>query len=242
MTGTIINCLAIIIGGFIGLLIKKGINKSYETGINHALGTGVLIIGINGIISSMFTVNNNGSISGNGELLLIISLVTGTFIGEILHLDDHLNGLSKSIEDKLHMSGFARGFVNSTILFCVGAMAIIGALNDGLTGDSSILIVKSTLDFTSAIILAASLGVGVIFSFIPTLIYQGGIAILAGVLNNILQGELLTQICMVGYAIIICIGINFIFSIRIKTINMLPAILMPVAYTGIKILFGIIIK
>ncbi|MHB1152993.1 MAG: DUF554 domain-containing protein [Eubacteriales bacterium] len=240
MTGTIINCLAIIIGGSIGLLIKKGISKSYETGINHALGIGVFIIGINGIISSMFTINNNGTVSSNGELMLIISLVCGTFIGEILHLDDYLNGLSKNIEDKLHMTGFARGFVNSTILFCVGAMAIIGALNDGLTGDSSILIIKSTLDFTSAIILAASLGIGVIFSFIPTLIYQGGIAILASVLNNILQGELLTQICMVGYAIIICIGINFIFSIRIKTINMLPAIIMPVAFAGIKILLGFI--
>ncbi len=237
MIGTIINCAAIIIGGVIGLLIKKGINKNYENGINHALGIGVLVIGFNGIISSMFKTGVDGTISSNGELLLIISLVIGTLIGEISHLDDRINGFSKIIEKKLHMSGFSRGFVNATILFCVGAMAVIGALNDGLSGDSSVLIVKSTLDFTSSIILAASLGAGVIFSFIPILFYQGGISILAGFLNNILKGDLLTQISMVGYAIIICIGLNFVFAIKIKTINILPAIIIPALYAGIKIIF-----
>lgn len=240
MTGTIINCAAIIGGGIIGLLIKKGINKSYESGINNALGIGVLIIGFNGVISSMFTVGDTGSVASSGELILIISLVTGTLLGEMLHLDAHLNGLSDKIEQKFHLTEFTRGFVSSTVLFCVGAMAIIGALNDGLTGESTVLIVKSTLDFTSSIILAASLGAGVIFSFIPTLLYQGGITLLAGYLNNILQGELLSQISMVGYAIILCIGINFIFPVKIKTVNMLPSILIPVVYSGIQTVFKLI--
>jgi uncharacterized membrane protein YqgA involved in biofilm formation len=242
MTGTLINCAAVIIGGLIGFIFKKGINKSYEKSINYALGIGVLIIGINGIIASMFSVGDNGKITSSGELLLIISLVIGTFIGELLHIDDHLNGLSEKIEKKLNITSFALGFVNSTLLFCIGAMAIIGAINDGLTGDSSVLIIKSTLDFVSAIILSSTLGIGVIFSFIPLFLYQCGISLLAGILNSILQGELLTQVCTAGYAIIICIGINFIFPVKIKTANMLPAIIIPVVYSGIKLLFSVIIK
>lgn len=235
MTGTLVNCIAVIIGGIIGLLLKKGIKESYAVSINKSLGIAVLIIGINGIISNMFTVEN-GSLKSSGELLLIVFLVIGTLIGEILKLDDRFNSFSQKIDSKFKGGGFASGFINGTILFCVGAMSIIGSLNDGLTGDSSVLFVKSALDFVNAVIFGATLGFGVIFVCIPMLVYQGGISLLAGSLSGLLQGELLTQICMVGYAIIIAIGFNFFLEKKFKTLNMVPAILLPIAYHYILVL------
>lgn len=239
MTGTLVNCVAVIIGGLIGLLLKKGIKPNYAEGINKSLGIAVLIIGLNGVISNMFTVEN-GSLRSSGELLLIVFLVIGTLIGEILKLNDRFDSFCKKIDSKFKDGGFASGFINGTILFCVGAMSIIGSLNDGLTGDSSVLFVKSALDFVNAVIFGATLGFGVIFVCVPMLIYQGGISFLAGSLSGILQGELLTQICMVGYAIIVAIGFNFFLEKKFKTLNMVPAILLPVVYHYILVLIEFI--
>ena len=235
MTGTLVNCVAVIIGGLIGLLLKKGIKESYTVSINKSLGLAVLIIGLNGVIANMFTVEN-GKISSSGELLLIVFLVIGTLIGELLKIDERFGKFCKSIENKFQAKGFASGFINGTVLFCVGAMSIIGSINDGLTGDSSILFVKSALDFVNAIIFGATLGFGVCCVFIPMFIYQGGISLLAGTLSSLLQGELLEQICMVGYAIIMAIGFNFLLEKKFKTLNMVPAMFLPIAYHYILIL------
>ncbi len=235
MTGTLVNCAAVIIGGLIGLLLKKGIKESYTVGINKSLGLAVLVIGINGVIANMFTAQN-GKLSSSGELLLIVFLVVGTLIGELLKLDDRFNRFCGKVDSKFKNGGFASGFINGTILFCVGAMAIIGSINDGLAGDSSVLFVKSALDFVSAIIFGSTLGFGVVFTFIPLLIYQGGISLLAGTLSGILQGELLEQVCTVGYAIIMAIGFNFFLEKKFKTLNMMPAIFLPVVYHYILVL------
>ena len=239
MTGTLVNCAAVIAGGAIGVIFKKGIKDSYTEGINRSLGIAILIIGLNGVISNMFSVAD-GKISSSGELLLVAFLVLGTLIGEVLKLESRFGKFCEKIEKKFRAGGFASGFINGTILFCVGAMAIIGSINDGLTGDSSVLFVKSALDFISAIIFGATLGYGVIFTFIPLLVYQGGITLLSGTLSGILQGELLSQVCMVGYAIIIAIGVNFIFGKKFNTLNMLPGILLPVVYHYILILINFI--
>lgn len=235
MTGTLVNCIAVIIGGLIGLLFKKGIKPAYADGINRALGLAVLIIGINGVIANMFAVED-GKISSSGELLLVVFLVVGTLIGELFKLDDRFSRFCNKIENKFRAKGFASGFINGTVLFCVGAMSIIGSINDGLTGDSSILFVKSALDAVNAVIFGATLGFGVIFTCIPMLIYQGGISLLAGTLSGILQGELLEQICMVGYAIIMAIGFNFLLEKKFKTLNMVPALILPVIYHYILVL------
>ena len=235
MTGTLVNCVAVIVGGLIGLLFKKGIKPGYADGINRALGLAVLIIGMNGVIANMFTVEN-GKISSSGELLLVVFLVVGTLIGELLKLDERFGRFCKKIEDKFKANGFASGFINGTVLFCVGAMSIIGSINDGLTGDSSILFVKSALDGVNAVIFGATLGFGVIFTCIPMLIYQGGISLLAGTLSGVLQGELLEQICMVGYAIIMAIGFNFLLEKKFKNLNMVHALILPVVYHYILML------
>lgn len=239
MTGTLVNAAAVITGGLIGILLKKGIKESYTLSINKALGLAVLIIGINGVIANMFTFDG-GKLSSSGELLLVVFLVIGTFIGELLKLDERFDKVCKGIEGKFRSDGFASGFINGTVLFCVGAMSIVGSINDGLTGDSSVLLVKSALDFVNAVIFGATLGYGVIFTFIPILIYQGGISLLAGSLSGILQGELLEQICMVGYAIIMAIGLNFLLKDKFKTLNMVPALLLPVAYHYILVLINYI--
>lgn len=223
MLGTIINSIAIIVGGIIGLAAKKAINPTFEKSINKALGLAVLILGINGVISSMFTIKD-GKLASGGELLLIISLVLGTFIGEALHIDEHLAHFASKLERKCGTSGFAASFVNGTLIYCVGAMAIIGALNDGLRGDISVLLTKSLLDGISSVVLGATLGGGVIFTAIPVFIYQGSITLLAGLLQPYLTSVLLNNLCAVGFALVLCIGFNFIADTKIKTANMLPAL------------------
>ncbi len=238
MYGTLINCAAVIAGALIGLIFKKSIRPSWQTSLNKALGAAVAVIGINGVISSMFTVGEGGTLLSSGELLLTVSLVIGTLLGEILKIESGIETLSLRLEQKLAFGGFTRGFVSASTLFCVGAMAIVGALNNGLTGDISVLGIKSVLDFTAAVILASTLGAGVLFAFVPLLIYQGLITLFAGALASLLSGEMLQQICMVGYTVIICIGINFIADTKIKTANMLPSLLVPVAWHYLQVLFS----
>lgn len=233
--GTLINVALVLAGGTIGLIFKKAISKEIEYSIHKATGVAVLVIGICGILSNMLSSDSSGKISSSGELILVISLTVGTFIGEILKLDDKLNKGCKKIEDKFKMSGFAKGFITTTMIYCVGAMAIVGSINDGLLGDSTTLITKGILDGITSIVLAASLGYGVLFSTIPILVYQGGITLLAGTLETVLTGDLLNNICMVGYALVMCIGINFLYNSdkQIKTVNMLPSLLVPVGYEAI---------
>lgn len=236
MIGTIVNTVAIALGGLIGLLIKRGVPKHVEDAVMSSLGIGILIVALNGVLSSMITVLPSGKLSDRGGLLLIISLAVGTLIGELLKIDDRLNLLGRMIETKLKVDGFAKGFISSSLIFCVGAMSIIGPLNDGLRGDSSVLFIKSALDGTTALILASTLGVGVLFSAIPVLLYQGTIAMLAGALTKAVSDDLLSMICMVGYAIVLCIGLNFIGSSKIKTANIIPALLVPVVYNMLMML------
>ncbi|MBP0963105.1 MAG: DUF554 domain-containing protein, partial [Oscillospiraceae bacterium] len=183
MTGTLVNAAAIIAGTLIGLLVKKGLPDDKEKAIMKIMGLAVMVIGINGVISSMFTVGADGTLSSSGELLMVVSLIIGTIAGEYLNIDEHLNRFGQRIEEKTKAEGFSKGFISATILYCVGAMAIIGSLNDGLTGDSSVLFIKGALDGTMSIMLTASLGIGVAFSAIPVLLYQGAISLLAGIIS-----------------------------------------------------------
>ena len=238
--GTLINAALILLGGIIGLVFKKAVSKEMEYSIHKATGVAVLIIGICGVLSAMLKTKTDGSISSSGELILVVSLALGTFVGELLKLEERLNKGCKWIESKFKMSNFATGFITSTMIYCIGAMAIVGAINDGLLGDSSTLITKGIIDGITSVVLAASLGYGVLFSAIPILVYQGGMTLLAGLLDKVLVGELLSNICMVGYALVMCIGINFLYNSdkQIKTVNMLPSLLIPVGYAIIKNLIG----
>lgn len=238
MTGTIVNAGAIVAGGAAGLLAKKGIPAPMEDALHKAMGLAVIVIGLNGVATNMVTAGADGALSSSGELLLVFSLVLGVLAGESLQIEEHLNGLSSRVERKLHLTGFASSFVSGTLIYCVGAMAIIGSINDGLRGDPSVLYVKSTLDGVSSIVLGATMGPGVIFSAIPVVLYQGAITLLAGLLEPVLQGELLRQICAVGYVLVGCIGINFMGSYHIKTANFLPSLLVPPLWAAVRLLLA----
>lgn len=238
--GTLINAALILLGGAIGLVFKKAVSKEMEYSIHKATGVAVLIIGICGVLSAMLKADGEGKIASSGELILVVSLALGTFVGELLKLEQRLNKGCRWIESKFKMSNFSTGFITSTMIYCIGAMAIVGAINDGLLGDSSTLITKGIIDGITSVVLAASLGYGVLFSTIPILLYQGGMTLLAGLLDNVLAGELLSNICMVGYALVMCIGINFLYNSdkQIKTVNMLPSLLVPVVYEIGKNIIG----
>jgi len=238
MMGTIANALAVIAGGLLGLAFKKGLPKSVEENIPKFVGTGVVIIGLNGILTSMLSTNlETGRISSTGELVLVLSLAIGGIVGEPVRIDDRINAGGMAIERKFGAEGFAKGFVTASMLFCIGAMAIVGAIADGLSGDSSTLFVKSILDGITSIVFAATLGYGVLFSSVPILIYQGSISLCAGLLSGVLVGTLLDQICMVGYCIVLLIGTNMLGATKVKTSNLLPAMLGPVLYNLIVSLF-----
>ena len=221
--GTLVNAGAIIVGSILGMLLKGGIPERIQNIIYTAVGVAVMFIGITGVI------NNQGD-----SMLLVLSLVIGGVIGELCKLDEHMESLGEKIKKRFIKEGsagsatFVEAFVSSTILFCVGAMAIVGSLNDGMLHDPSMLFTKAILDGITSIILAASLGVGVAFSAIPILIYQGILTVLSSILSGFFTETLIRNMSFVGNVIIFCIGLNFLFPKKVKTINFAPALFMPI--------------
>ena len=231
MSGTLINALGIVAGSLIGLALKRRIPKGMDEQMLKVLGIATALIAITGIFSAMFVVEaGTGALVSSGGFLLLISLVVGCVAGELLRIDARLNTFGKQVEERFGADGFARGFVAASLLFPVGAMAVIGSLYDGLTGDISILLLKSVLDFTASIILASTLGIGVLFSIVPLILFQGSITLLAGVIYPFVSPPLLDLFSMVGYAIVLCIGINLVAGTNIRAANLLPALAVPVLY------------
>lgn len=237
MRGTLVNAAAVIAGSLIGLCIKKGLNDKIQETVTYMLGITTCVIGVNGILSTMITVDSaTGQLSSSGEILLLVSLAIGAAIGELLRIEDALERLGDRIEKKLGASDFSKGFVSASLLFCVGAMTIIGSINDGLYHDSTVLYIKSSLDFIAALVMASTMGVGVMFAAVTVLLYQGALSLGAGFLQGVLTGDLRNQVCMVGYAIVLCIGVNFFGKIKIRTGNLVPALLIPVVYNVLMML------
>lgn len=236
--GTIINCGAILLGATVGIFIKKGISERIQKTVVSAIGLAVMFIGLSGTLSNILVVKN-GNISVNYILLTVISLALGGFLGEVIDIEKKLEKIGNKIKSKLTISSndkFVEGFVSSSLLFCVGAMAILGALQDGLFRDYSTLLAKSVLDGVMSIVYTASFGVGVYFSFFTVLIYQGIITLLAGVLKPFLTSVLIAQFSAVGNILIFAIGINLVFGKKIKVGNLLPSILMPIIYNVILLI------
>lgn len=236
MLGTVINAGLIAAGGAAGLVLKKGIRPQLEQAIHRATGLAVIMIGLNGALSNMLSVDPaDGAIHSSGELMLVFSLILGVCVGETIGIEEHLNRLGGFVENRLKLSGFAQSFVNGTLIYCVGAMAIVGSINDGLLGDPSTLITKGIIDGITSIVLAATMGPGVIFSAIPVFLYQGAITLGAGLLESILQGVLLHEICAAGFVLVACIGVNFMSeSYHIKVANFLPALFVPLGWAALR--------
>lgn len=222
MLGTIVNTIAIIVGSIIGLLLKGGIPKRFNDIIMKALGLSVLYIGI------------SGSLKSTDTLLLILSLIFGSIIGEFADIDKRLSDLGQAIEarfKKLNKGGsIAEGFVSASLLFCIGSMAIVGSIQSGLEGNHTMLFVKSMLDGITSIIYASSMGIGVIFSAAAVFLYQGAITLASGFLGNVLQETQIANITGIGSILIMGLGLNMLGITKIKVANFLPAIFIPMIY------------
>ncbi len=238
--GTIINCATVLVGSLIGILIKGGLPKRFEETIFSSVGLAVMFIGLGGALSGLMTISE-AALGTQYTMGMVLSLVFGSIVGEALDIETRLDHLGEWIKGKMpkKLAGktFVDGFVTASMLFCVGAMAVVGSLEDGLNGDYSILAAKSVLDGISSLLFAASLGFGVAMSILPLALYQGGITLLAQFVKPYMTDKLITQMSCVGSVLIFAIGINMIFGKKIKVGNLLPAILFPIIFTLIKAVF-----
>lgn len=222
MSGVFANTGTVILGSLIGLLFRKAIPKSLGATLMQALGLCTLFIGI------------QGAMKGQNTLIMILSVVIGTLIGTLLHLDDGLSTLGNRIENKFSKKdtdspSIAQGFVTSSLVFCVGAMTIVGSLNAGLRGDNTMLYTKSLLDFVSSCVFASTLGFGVMLSSLFVLLFQGAIVLLAGVVAPLFTNDILiNEMTCAGSVLIIGIGLNLIGVTKMKIMNMLPAMFIPI--------------
>ncbi|WPX08725.1 DUF554 domain-containing protein [Anaerocellum danielii] len=240
--GTIVNTAAVIIGSILGLVLKFGIPERFKSTIMQAISLSVIFIGISGVLQGIFKVLNSGRIDRQYIMLMIFSLVIGGLAGEILKIEDFLDRLGERIKKavskviKSENSTFTEGFVTASLVFCVGAMAIVGSLEDGLNRNFSILFAKSILDGVTSVIFSATLGIGVMFSSVAVLIYQGSITLLAGLIKPFLTDTVVLQMSMVGSVLIFAIGLNMLGVSKIKVGNLLPAIFVPAVYYAITCL------
>ncbi|HHU70050.1 MAG TPA: DUF554 domain-containing protein [Thermoanaerobacterales bacterium] len=215
MLGTIVNAAAIVIGAMIGILLKTGIPEKIKNTMMQGIGLSVIVIGL-----SMALKTEN-------IIITILSLVLGGIIGEVLQIEERLEDLGKWIETKLGRGStgdFTKAFVTASLVYCIGAMAVMGALESGLTGKHDILYAKSTLDGISSVIFASSLGIGVAFSALPVLIYQGLITFAATFVKVFLTDSVINEMTAAGGVLILGIGLNILGITKIKIGNMLPAI------------------
>lgn len=226
MLGTIVNAVAIIAGGFLGLLFRGGIPEKYNRTIMNAISLAVLVIGIKGALKS------------DDLLVVIFSLALGSLLGEMARIEERLESLGKSLERRFAKNdkGFYQGFITSTLLFCVGSMAIVGSLESGLTGDHQTLFAKSALDGITSIILGSTFGIGVAFSSGPLFIYQGAITMAAVLIKPLLTPQVVTQMSSVGGVLIMAIGFNLLGTAKIRIGSMLPAVFLPLVWFALKTL------
>lgn len=220
MLGTIVNAAAIVIGGMVGLLLRKGIPDNYKATVMQGLGLSVLVIGL------------MGAFKNENILLLIFSIVLGGIIGEKLEISNKLDNLGIWIENKTGKGegSVAKGFVTTSLMFCVGALAIVGSLESGLTGSHETLYAKSLLDGIASVIFASTLGIGVIFSAAAVFIYQGLITITAGAVRYLLVEEVIREMSAIGGLLIVGISFNILEIKKVPVANMLPAVFLPILY------------
>lgn len=231
--GVIVNVITVMLGSCIGLLFKKGIPEKVSNAVMIGLGACTLYIGI------------SGSLCGENVLIAIASVVIGVISGTLIDIDGVINKLANSVETKFKKDGqsvsLAEGLVTATLLFCVGSMTVTGSIQAGLTGDNSVLITKATLDFVSSMMLASSLGLGVMLASVSVFVIQGGLVLLSGLVAPFMSTGAINEMTCVGSILIIMIGTNLMGITKIKVADFLPAIIFaPVIYNVVNIVLNLI--
>lgn len=222
MLGVLINVASVLVGGTLGLLLGGRVPQRLRDTVMQGLALCVMLIGAQGALGTA------------DVLVVIVCIVAGGLLGELLNIEKGLESLGGAAEKKFSHGGrsgsFAQAFITASLLFCVGAMAVVGPLTAGLTGDNSTLIAKAALDFVSSLFFAAALGPGVLLSASVVLVYQGAIALLAGLLAPVLTDAIITEMSAVGGLLIVGLGINMLGMAKVRVGNLLPAIFVPILY------------
>lgn len=216
MLGAIVNTITVILGSTIGLIFKKGIPEKMSSAIMSAMGIFTLCIGIMGIFK------------GENVLVLLVSTILGVMIGELIDIDKGINKLAAKVEAKTKgpAGGFSQGFITATLLFCVGAMTVVGSIQAGTTGDKTMLYAKSIMDFISSIMLSVSMGIGVLGAAIAVFVIEGGITLLSTFIAPVLNDTLIAEMTCVGSLMMIPLGLNILGITKLKVANYLPGIIL----------------
>lgn len=230
--GTIVNCIAIIVGGVVGCTFGTILKDNVRDGLMKAMGLAVMFVGISGALKEML-VEQDGIIHTQGSLMMIVSLAIGCVIGEWIDIDGKFvlfGEWLKKISGNKNDSKFTIGFVTSSLTVCIGAMAIVGAIQDGIYGNHDTLFLKAILDFVIVMILATTLGKGCIFSSVSVFLLQMSVTLLASLLTGVFSDVALSNLSLVGNILIFCVGCNLIRSNSFKVANLLPAIFVALLY------------
>lgn len=233
--GTIINTLAVVVGGLIGMCLKNGLKKNLQDILMQACGVATIFIGASGTLAKMFVIEE-GTISTQGTMLLIFSLVLGGIAGEAINIEEKMDSIGEKIKRAVKAEKdnlFVEGFVNVSLIICVGAMAIVGSIQDGISGDYSLLMTKAVLDLVIVVVFASTYGLGAVFSAVPIFLYQGGITLIAAIGGSFLSDAIISDLSFIGNALIFCVGVNIAFGKKFRVGNMLPALIVPVIYHGV---------
>ena len=228
--GTVINTLAILAGGFLGALVGRFLHDSAQNTLIKVCGVSTLFIAVTGALEQMLRVEN-GAIVSSGSMLVVGCLAIGGLIGEWLNIEDGFERFGQWLKVKTGNAkdrGFVDAFVTASLTVCIGAMAIVGSIQDGISGDYSILATKAVLDLIIIMVMSCSLGKGAVFSAIPVAVFQGSITALAGLLRPLMTDAALSNLSLVGNVLIFCVGINLVWDKKVKVANLLPAILVAV--------------
>ena len=229
--GTIINSAAIIVGGVFGLLFGKILNERIQDSLQKASGICVLFIGIAGAMEGMLKLSGS-SLSAGRSMLIVASLALGALVGEILNIEHGFERFGEWLKVKTGNAkdkSFVEGFVTASLTVCIGAMAVVGSIKDGISGDYSILATKAILDFIIIMVMTCSLGKGCIFSAIPVAVFQGLITALARLIKPLMTDGALANLSLIGSIIIFCVGVNLVWDKKIKVANLLPSLVFAVA-------------
>ena len=228
--GTIINIAGILLGGVLGLCFGKLLKERHQQTLTRVCGVSTLFIGIGGALEGMLSVSGSGVVSGSA-MLIVICLALGALIGELLNIEDAFERFGEWLKQKTGNAKdrlFVDGFVTASLTVCIGAMAIVGSIEDGISGDYSILATKAILDLIIIMVMTCSLGKGCIFSAIPVGILQGSVTLLSTFLRPLMTPAAQTNLSMIGSILIFCVGINLVWDKRIRVANLLPAVVLAV--------------
>ncbi len=228
--GTIINTAAIVFGGVVGHFTGKLFRQEQQAALNKACGISVLFIAVAGAMQGMLTIDGGVILSGK-SMLVVLCLALGTVIGELIGIEKGFERFGEWLKNKTGNTGdkeFVNAFVTASLTVCIGAMAIVGAIQDGIMGDYSTLAVKAVLDFIIIAVMTSSLGKGSAFSAIPVLIFEGVITLLARLISPIMTDLAIAYLSLIGSTLIFCVGVNLVWGKTIRVANMLPAIVLAV--------------